>query len=386
MPNSNLNASEVSQAKAWLDDIYVLADELQPIRPADYQHGYNWIKTRDVTAAKPAAKHVCRVLNSSLFESIDDDLKLIAKLPYIKAYGESATSLEAKGLLARSEIVAGQQLDTSAKLIATACAAMKLEWDPANSTQEEIDDFLDSKFGMALQSFGLIGKAEDINKPEGAQPQANAAQTSSIQAQAQGSQPATGTSAAQMSQSTQLMNRSRALARAAVKNGSYKSSGAQSANARDLKGTPNNKIHLAGNVYCIQGASTGKSPNVLFVDPILNKGEASGTNKVMYSTGHGYTDSTCFFGSPKEADDFLVKARAKGLATNAQVRAKKAASNGYFKVGTELGDCYILAVKLNEQIAGITEELFEKPEDSILKPDPKKSAYEQFIYDCMNAD
>lgn len=88
----------------------------------------------------------------------------------------------------------------------------------------------------------------------------------------------------------------------------------------------------------------------------------------------------------KDADAFLVKARAKGLATNAQVRAKKAASNGYFKVGTELGDCYILAVKLNEQIAGITEELFEKPEDSILKADPEKSAYEQFIYDCMNAD
>lgn len=386
MPNSNLNASEVSQAKAWLSDIYVLADEMQPVRPADYQHGYNWIKTRDVTAAKPAAKHVCKVINSSLFESIDDDLKLIAKLPYIKTFGESATSLESHGVVARTEIVAGQQLDTSAKLLATACAAMKLEWDPANSTQEEVDDFLDSKFGMALQSLGLISKAEDINKPEEAQPQANAAQTSSIQTQAQGSQPAAGTSAAQMSQSTQLMNRSRALARAAVKNGSYKSSGAQSANARDLKGTPNNKIHLAGNVYCIQGASTGKSPNVLFVDPILDKGEASGTNKVMYGTGHGYTDSTCFFGSPKEADDFLVKARAKGLATNAQVRAKKAASNGYFKVGTEFGDCYILAVKLNEQIAGITEELFEKPEDSILKADPEKSAYEQFVHDSMNAD
>lgn len=55
MPNSNLNASEVAQAKAWLSDIYVLADEMQPVRPADYQHGYNWIKTRDVTAAKPAA-------------------------------------------------------------------------------------------------------------------------------------------------------------------------------------------------------------------------------------------------------------------------------------------------------------------------------------------
>ena len=386
MPNSNLNAGEVSQAKAWLSDIYVLADEMQPVRPADYQHGYNWIKTKDVTAAKPAAKHVCKVINSSLFESIDDDLKLIAKLPYIKAFGESATSLEAKDIRARSEIVAGQQLDTSAKLLATACAAMKLEWNPANSTQEEVDDFLDSKFGMALQSFGLIGKAGDINKPEEAQPQANAAQTSSIQAQAQGSQPAAGTPAAQISQSTQLMNKSRAWAQAAVKDGSYKSSGAQSANARDLKGMPNNKIYLVGNVYCIQGVSASKSPNVLFVDPILDKGEVNGTNKVMYNTGHGYTDSTCFFERPKDADAFLVKARAKGLATNAQVRAKKAASNGYFKVGTELGDCYILAVKLNEQIAGITEELFEKPEDSILKPDPEKSAYEQFIYDCMNAD
>lgn len=167
MPNSNLNAGEVSQAKAWLSDIYVLADEMQPVRPADYQHGYNWIKTRDVTAAKPAAKHVCKVINSLLFESIDDDLKLIAKLPYIKAFGESATSLEAKGIRARSEIVAGQQLDTSTKLLATACAAMKLQWDPANSTQKEVDDFLDSKFGMALQSFGLIGKAEDsILKPD----------------------------------------------------------------------------------------------------------------------------------------------------------------------------------------------------------------------------
>lgn len=88
-------------------------------------------------------------------------------MPYIKVFGESATSLEAKGIRTRSEIVAGQQLDTSAKLLATACAAMKLEWDPANSTQEEVDDFLDSKFGMALQSFGLIGKVEDsILKPD----------------------------------------------------------------------------------------------------------------------------------------------------------------------------------------------------------------------------
>lgn len=92
MPNSNLNAGEVSQAKAWLSDIYVLADEMQPVRPADYQHGYNWIKTRDVTAAK----HVCKVINSSLFESIEMTSSLLQSCLILKLLVRALQALKLK--------------------------------------------------------------------------------------------------------------------------------------------------------------------------------------------------------------------------------------------------------------------------------------------------
>ena len=106
----------------------------------------------------------------------------------------------------------------------------------------------------------------------------------------------------------------------------------------------------------------------LYIKPL----EASGskgkngviTNRVMMGSANGYTDCVCHFDNAQDADDFL-KAWANANATqtqftNVQVVRKNADSNGYFKIGTEYGPCYISAVKLNEQVNTGTEELEEE--------------------------
>lgn len=404
MPNTNLNASEVEQAKAWLSDIYVLAGQMDPVRPADYARGYNWPRAK---ACITNAQHICKVINSSLFEDIDADIEKLSKIPYVKLYGESENSLEKKGITVSTEIARPRTVQEDAKLLSIACAAMDLVWDPANSTEDEVNDFTDSQFGMALQNLGLI-KADDTEKTgDTSADQASVQATTTSQptaANSTASQPSTvsgtattaastmastTTTANTASQSTasqddskpDLMNHSRAEAVAAIKAGTWKSSGPQSANARDLKGKPGEKITVNGEVYLIQGVTKS---NVLFVDTILDKGAAGNTNKLAYGSGHGYSDSTCFFETPEEADAFLLKAKAKNLAKDAIVKHKKAASNGYFKVGTEFGDCLIAANKLNEKF--IVDDKESEPEEEPLHLEPKKSAFEQFMWDSINAD
>lgn len=157
------------------------------------------------------------------------------------------------------------------------------------------------------------------------------------------------------------------------KNG-YKQSGGQSANARDLRdldgispGTPGNKVFAGGPfIYRIIGdKQKSNTPNV-FINPLSASGAAGKTNKVKFSSGNGYSDCTCFFDDPNDANKFLNELinnnRIPVDVTNPHVVKGKADPNGYFLVGTEFGVVAISASKLNE---ALTETANEEPKREV---------------------
>lgn len=137
----------------------------------------------------------------------------------------------------------------------------------------------------------------------------------------------------------------------------YKQSGPQSGNVRDLLGQPGDKVLADGSVvYKIIGYNPASKnvPNA-FINPISSSGASGSTNKVKIGSGNGYTDCTCFFDDPNDAQDFLDKIIASGKipvnVSNLRIVKVKADANGYFLVGTEFGQCAISARKLNEDLA-----------------------------------
>lgn len=141
----------------------------------------------------------------------------------------------------------------------------------------------------------------------------------------------------------------------------YKSSGPQSANVPALTGS-NVKQTLSGDVYWIIADKTGKNLPHAFVHPVENpsvgekaKLNSNGDCLVLFGSGNGYTDCTCFFKDNLEADTFLQKliqsnSNAK-QAQNLRVVKNKVDPNGYYEVSTEYGiNVYIKALKLNEEL------------------------------------
>lgn len=136
----------------------------------------------------------------------------------------------------------------------------------------------------------------------------------------------------------------------------YKSTGGQSGNVRDLKGTAGTKEILSvPMVFVIKGvnANTAKVPYA-FIRPLKASGASGNTNKVFLGDPSGYTDCTLFFTTIQEADAFLIKCNNGTIPSNIsnlQVAKIGVDKNGYYKVGTEYGDAYIKASKLNEELA-----------------------------------
>ena len=155
------------------------------------------------------------------------------------------------------------------------------------------------------------------------------------------------------------------------KNG-YKQSGPQSGNVRDLRdasgvgvGTPGQKVVAKGSyIYKIVGDKTGSNTPNAFIKPLSASGNAGGTNKVFISSGNGYTDCTCYFDDPNDAQKFLDEIiknnRVPANVTGLRVVKNKADPNGYFVVGTEFGVCAISAKTLNEAINEALEEKAER--------------------------
>lgn len=229
-----------------------------------------------------------------------------------------------------------------AKCIVYMAEQVQLYWDDTIRTPYEIDEFKKSYLGNAVYTYGrYISAIQD--KPTRSRASSTSAAATSGTAGTNNGQP---------------------------KNG-YKQSGPQSGNVRDLLdlnggvGTPGNKIFANGSyIYKIVGDKTGSNTPNVFIKPLSSSGAAGKTNKIFISSGNGYTDCTCYFDDPNEAQDFLDKInqnnRVPNNVANLRVVKLKADPNGYFLVGTEFGAVAISAKTLNEALEEAMNEQVER--------------------------
>ena len=218
-----------------------------------------------------------------------------------------------------------------AKAIVYMAELLSLYWDDTVRTPYEIDEFKKTLLGAAVYKYGrYISAIPD--------------KTSKSRSSGSGTPRAAGQ---------------------APQNG-YKQSGPQSGNVRDLQGNPGDKVTAdTAYIYKIIGDNpqSKNTPNA-FIKPLSPSGAVGNTNKIFISSGNGYTDCTCYFDDPNDAQAFLNKIlqnnRVPANITNMRVVKMKADPNGYFLVGTEFGICAVSAKTLNE---ALTEAATEVQED-----------------------
>jgi hypothetical protein len=177
----------------------------------------------------------------------------------------------------------------------------------------------------------------------------------------------------------------------------YKKSGPRSRDAFDLKDTPLNPKELTGEegyLFVVTASDTSTSANrpFAFINPLINttKYRNANTNIVNFGSAHGYSDLILFFNTEADADDFMHKmlnankfpkkiADAKGIV---QVGKQKISRNQrffaskFYLIGTDLGDAYVCAYKLNEDLEeNLDEELITEP----IEPAEDKIDYKEAV-------
>ena len=306
-------------AKAWLHDLMVAAD----IRKS--QRGINSALARFVTTSseKPHAKALCDELINRDFANVNTDIKELA-------YYNINVDMQGSNWKRVNE-------NTIAKSIVYMAELLNLYWDDTIRTPYEVDEFKKTTLGAAVFKYGrYISAIKDKRSKSSSRTSAGGAKTP-------GQPP---------------------------KN-NYKQSGPQSGNVRDLQdlnggpGIPGHKVSANTNlIYKIIGdkPQSKNTPNV-FIKPLSAVGATGNTNKIFISSGNGYTDCTCYFDDPNDAQDFLNKIEAAGRipvdVSNMRVVKSKADSNGYFIVGTEFGPCAVSAKTLNEALKESAKEYSE---------------------------
>jgi hypothetical protein len=242
-----------------------------------------------------------------------------------------------------------------AKCLVYMAELLNIYWDDTVRTPYEIEEFKKTYLGSTVYKYGRYISAikdksgKSRNKATSGPSVANAA--------------AGGTG-----------NVGQANAAQQPKSG-YKQSGPQSSNVRDLRdldgvsaGTPGNKCFAGGSfIYKIVGDKTGSNTPNVFIKPLSSSGAVGNTNKIFISSGNGYTDCTCYFDDPNDAQAFLDKInqnnRVPVNVNNLRVVKLKADTNGYFLVGTEFGVVAISAKTLNEALNEAMNEEVERPVD-----------------------
>lgn len=310
-------------AKSFMHDVMVAAG-IRKSQRQNTSHNFNY------PAAITAAQAICDELVNRGFKNIDTSIREVASCSFQATInGGGWKSFNA---------------DKVAKAIVYMAELLNLYWDDTNVTPYEIDEFKTTILGDAVYRYGRYISA--IQDPK-------AKSTASKSSNNAGQGAATSSTSA---------------------GSSGKPVGPQSANIRDLldingnPGTPGTKVFANGDVmYKIVGdKGAGKNVPNAFINPLSRSGASGNTNKVKFSSGNGWTDCTCLFDDPNEANDFLDKLLKNDQAAvnaNAQIRKIPADSNGYFLVGTEYGRCAISARKMNEALAEATKLTEERGAD-----------------------
>jgi hypothetical protein len=274
-----------------------------------------------------ASQNICNELVERDFTNIDPSIREITRWYYKPNYDGSGKNKSFKP-------------DAAAKAIVWFAEQLGLYWDDTVRTPYEIEEFKKSILGEAVYKYGRYISAIPDKSTRSRSTTTNAA----------------GATAGSSGNTAATSN-------GQPKNG-YKQSGPQSGNVRDLRdlsgtapGTPGQKVHAASSfIYKIIGDNpqSKNTPNV-FIKPLSASGAHGTTNKIFISSGNGYTDCTCYFDDPNDAQSFLKKIisdnRVPVNVTNMRVVKNKADTNGYFLVGTEYGVVAISAKTLNEALA-----------------------------------
>ena len=265
-----------------------------------------------------AAKAICDELINRDFADINNAINAAASFRFIPNYNDTG-----KYKFLKPEGVA--------KSIVYMAELLQLYWDDTIRTPYEIDEFKKTLLGAAVYKY---------NRYISAIPSKGAKSSTGTSTRASGQPP---------------------------KN-NYKQSGPQSANVRDLQGAPGQKVYADTSfIYKIIGdnPASKNTPNV-FIKPLSAAGGNGTTNKIFISSGNGYTDCTCYFDDPNDAQNFLDKIiadnRVPSNVSNMRVVKNKADANGYFIVGTEYGPCAVSAKTLNEALQESVKETTEVAE------------------------
>ena len=305
-------------AKAWFHDITLAAGlNSKNLRPSiPYLTKHNVFKGHATT--------ICDELINRDFTNIDQAINYVSGNPFYPNFTDTGKYKRFKA-------------DAVAKAIVYVAEKMQLYWDDTDKTPYEVDEFKKTILGAAVYKYGRVISA--------------ISDKSARNSSSSGSTPRTP---------------------GQPPKNNYKQSGPQSGNVRDLQdlsgnpGTPGQKV-LANTpyIYKIVGENpqSKNTPNV-FIKPLAASGASGNTNKIFISSGNGYTDCTCYFDDPNDAQDFLDKIIADNKVpsnvTNLHVVKNRADSNGYFIVGTEYGPCAISAKTLNEALGESMIEISEE--------------------------
>ncbi len=309
-------------AKAWMHDVMAIAGVLpKNQRTANdiYFTHYSSIPTAQCTK-------ICDELINRDFNNIDTEIR---RLSNFRFYGSFDANARDKKF----------QPEVIAKAIVYMAECFGLYWDDTIRTPYEIDEFKKTLLGTAVYTYGrYISAIKD--KTSRARASAGASSTPGA-------------------------------APAAPQN-NYKQSGPQSGNVRGLLGNPGDKVYADTAIsYRIEGDKVKSNTPRVFIKPLTASGGTGNSNKIYISSGNGYTDCTCYFDDPNEAQKFLDKIiadlpqlikekRAISDISNLHVAKVKSDNNGYFLVDTEYGPCAVSAKTLNEALTEAAEEVTEE--------------------------
>lgn len=210
-----------------------------------------------------------------------------------------------------------------ANIIASFCAENEIFWDDVNThrTTVEMDTYRMSTFGKACWDFGCFISQHDDKKPE----KRATARTSA----GGGGRKATSTTG-------------------------YKSEGPKSSLIKGLVGKPGEKTTFPSGkeLYVITCISSKPKKQYVYIDPIATVSEV---NKIKFGDPSGYSTCKVFFSSLDAAKGAIETISAGGYDVPDHVSgfsyaSQAADSNGYFVVKTDIGNVYIKASKLNEDI------------------------------------
>lgn len=329
----NLSGSELKTANAWFHDILVwggLAQQPKRVMdPYEYRYMYGYYSYGG-GSAKKAAETICKAFelrpaSYKFLTEADAALETLSNYQFIPR-------LDAK----RNSGAVYRSAEELADYVAYFCRKGNLFWDTTTISTYELEEIKNTKLGKALWDAKLFTNQEDDPVPQ-VQPKQRAT-NSGIPGQPKND---------------------------------YKSQGAKSDQMIGLVGQPHDKTYLAGGkVLAISGFdANGKALDVnatAFVRPLKSKyATADGTaNRILFGASKGYDDCRIYLPEDKLAEmtqlaaDLVSTPDFKPAANVANIRVvyKNADNNGYFKVNTNLGEVYVSARKMNENLEEAAEE------------------------------